>query len=373
MQTQFPYVNLSYGSRGFPTHTQGESLSTPPGAHTYAACMNQTGIKQLAVCGWDEYTAALVDALAERTDLRPVAIGDDRPASLVRARAATGLPCYQHLREMLRAADYDAVLIGTTVDRESLVELTAMKGAALLIRGDVANADTLSAAAAATIKTGNELHLVRPELQRSGIDLLMNLVGGNPAWTPTLVAIELTAANGTRAALQSAAALALRLQGATATQAFISEAGYNGHEALLASVQIRHGDRALTTLLVRPGSDEACRVTIETPAGMAELVARDGNAALDIFPLEGDHTHTEFTDEDLMLAESTRIANATGTRIDEVFAPHEAALLRAIESSLATGFVAPVQDPGTRGSLRILEGGDHTTSRRRGHLHLIDG
>ena len=329
-------------------------------------------MKQLAVCGWDEYTAALVDAFAERAGLRPVAIGDDRPASLVRARTATGLPCYQHLREMLRAADYDAVLIGTTVDRESLVELTAMKGAALLIRGDVANADTLNAAAAATIKTGNELHLVRPELQRSGIELLMNLVGTDPAWTPTLVAIELTAANGTRSALQSAAALALRLQGATATQAFISEAGYDGHEALLASVQIRHGKRALTTLLVRPGADEACRVTIEAPAGMAELVARDGNAVLDVFPLDGEPEHTVLTDEDLILAEASRIGGS-GTRIDELFAPHEAALLSAIEASLATGFVTPVQDPGTRGSLRVLEGGDHGTSRRRGHLHLIDG
>lgn len=329
-------------------------------------------MKQLAVCGWDEYTAALVDALAERADLRPVAIGDDRPAALVRARAATGLPCYQHLREMLRAADYDAVLIGTTMDRESLVELTAMKGAALLIRGDVADADTLDAASAATIKTGSELHLVRPELQRSGIDLLMSLVGENPAWTPNLVAIELTAANGIRAALQGAAALALRLQGATATQAFITETGSNGHEALLASVQIRHGDDALTTLLVRPGSDEACRVTIEAPAGMAEFVARDGNAALDIFPANDEPTHTELSDEDLILAEAARLANSASNGIDEGFAPHEAALLHAIEASLATGFVTPVQDPGTRGSLRVLEGGNRGTSRRRGHLHLID-
>ena len=323
-------------------------------------------MKQLAVCGWDEYTAALVDALAERADLRPVAIGDDRPAALVRARAATGLPCYQHLREMLRAADYDAVLVGTTIDRESLVKLTAMKGATLLLRGDVANADTLDAAAAAAVTSGNELHLVRPELQRSGIDLLMNLVGGEPAWTPTLVAIELTAANGTRAALQCATSLALRLQGSTATQAFISE-------ALLASVQIRHGDRALTTMLVRPGSDEACRVTIEAPAGIAELVARDGNASLDVFPVEGDSTHVELTDEDLILAEASRVANVAGASTDEVFAPHEAALLHAIEASLATGFVTPVQDPGTRGSLRVLEGGDRETSRRRGHLHLVDG
>ena len=45
----------------------------------------------------------------------------------------------------------------------------------------------------------------------------------------------------------------------------------------------------------------------------------------------------------------------------------------AIEASLATGFVTPVQDPGTRGALRVLEGGDRGTSRRRGHLHLIDG
>ncbi len=333
----------------------------------------QLPIRHLAVCGWDEYTAALVDALEERTGLRAVAIGDDRPAALVRARAVTGLPCYQHLREMLRAADYDAVLLGTTVDRESLVELTAMKGAALLIRGDIANAETLSAAAAAAIKTGNELHLVRPELQRSGIELLMNLVMSEPAWTPTLVAIELTAANGTRAALQCASALALRLQEATATQAFISEAGFNGHEALLASVQIRHGNAALTTLLVRPGSDEGLRITIEAPAGMAELVARDGDAILDVFPLDGVPEHTELRDEDLILAEAARLADGDADHMDEIFAPHEAALLQAIEASLATGYVAPVRDPGTRGTLRVLEGGDHHSSPRRGHLHLIDG
>ena len=74
--------------RGFIAATRGESPSRAPRDHPYAAYM-----KQLAVCGWDEYTAALVDALAERADLRPVAIGDDRPAALVRARAATGLPC----------------------------------------------------------------------------------------------------------------------------------------------------------------------------------------------------------------------------------------------------------------------------------------
>ena len=122
-------------------------------------------MKRLAVCGWDEQSAALLRAISLRTDLRVVAIGDDRPAALVRARAATGLPCYQHVREMLRAVDYDAVLIGDTADRETLLEIASERGASILLRGAVADGRTLRAAISSVGSGSDSLNIARTGAQ----------------------------------------------------------------------------------------------------------------------------------------------------------------------------------------------------------------
>ena len=64
-------------------------------------------MEQLAVYGWSDATPALLETLREVAGFEAVAVGDERPAALVRARAATGLPGFQHVREMARKAAFE--------------------------------------------------------------------------------------------------------------------------------------------------------------------------------------------------------------------------------------------------------------------------
>ena len=328
-------------------------------------------MNRLAVCGWDQQTAGLIRAISLRTDLRPVAIGDDRPAALVRARTATGLPCYQHLREMLRAVEYDTVLIGDAPDREALLQLAAEQGAAILLRGDIANARTPRAAVDAVSLGAAGLNTIRPELNHAGFDLLTNLTIGGAGWEPNLVQIDLSAALGLDVGLNAGAALITRLQPEPASQLVVSSLRARTDLPATAVVQIRHGDTALSALTRHSHPDDDCRITIEATAGRAKFSHRGGNSKLVLEPAGGIAERSELVDDDLIDLEAIRIANPASRRVDERFAPHEAALLAAINGSMETGFISPVRDPGARGNLRVLEGGELTTSPREGHLRLL--
>ena len=328
-------------------------------------------MNRLAVCGWDEQIAALVRAISLRSDLEAVAIGDDRPAALVRARAATGLPCYQHLREMLRAIDYDTVLIGDTADREALVDLAADRGAAIILRGSVAGAGVLRAASDAVARGAAGLRIARPELQHAGMDLLASLATGDPDWTPRLLQIEINDAGGLEAALDSATALVARLQPEPATQVVAATLRGPTDRPLTASIQIRHAEEAISAVTVQDHRDEWWRVSVQAHAGTAELINRDGASTLTIEPAEGVPEQSDLVDDDLLDLEARRLADPASRRMDERLALPEAALLTAIDSSINTGFVTPVHELGARGNLRVLEGGRLTTSRREGHLRLL--
>ena len=328
-------------------------------------------MKRLAVCGWDEQSAALLRAISLRTDLRVVAIGDDRPAALVRARAATGLPCYQHVREMLRAVDYDAVLIGDTADRETLLEIASERGASILLRGAVADGRTLRAAISSVGSGSDSLNIARPELNHAGIDLLTSLTSGEADWAPDLVQIELSDASGVETAINTAASLVVRLQAEGATQVVVSVLRALTDIFTGASVQIRHGDRAISVITIQDRLDERWRISIQAPAGTAELVNRDGMSTLILEPVAGSAEQSELVDDDLLDLEAIRIANPASRRTDERFARHEASLLTAIEGSMNTGFVAPVHELTARGNLRLLAGGQLTSSPRAGHLRLL--
>ena len=328
-------------------------------------------MKRVAVCGWDQQTAALLRAIAQRTDLRPVAIGDDRPAALVRARTATGLPCYQHLREMLRAVDYDAVLIGEAADPEALLQLAAEHRASILLRGDVANARTLRAAADAVSAGAAGLNILRPELNHAGFDLLTGLTTGDAGWEPYLVQIDLSAALGMDVGLNAAAGLIARLQPEPASQVIASAVRDRTDLPTTASIQVRHGEHALTVLTLHGHPDDSCRIVIEAPTARAEFTNRTGTSALVLEPAGAVPERSELVDDDLLDLEALRLADPASRRLDERLAPHEAALLTAIDGSLHTGFVAPVRDPGARGNLRVLEGGQLTTSPRAGHLRVV--
>ncbi len=328
-------------------------------------------MKRLVVCGWDERSAALVRALALRTDLRAVAIGDDRPAALVRARAATGLPCYQHLREMLRAVDYDAVLIGDATDREALLELATERGASILLRGDVADARTLRSATDAVSAGTNALNVVRPELNHAGVDLLTSLAGGDADWAPNLVQIEVNDADGIDTAVHTAVALVARLQPESATQVVVATLRGPTDTVMSANIQIRHTERALTVVTVQDRLEEWWRISVQAPAGTAELVNRDGASTLTLEPTNGTAEQSDLVDDDLLDVEAIRLADPSSQRTDERFAPYEAALLTAVDGSINTGFVTPVREFSTRGNLRVLEGGQLTTAPREGHLRIL--
>jgi len=328
-------------------------------------------MKRLAVCGWDERSAALLRAISLRSDLRAVAIGDDRPAALVRARTATGLPCYQHLREMLRAVEYDTLLIGDTADREALLEIAAERRASIILRGDAADARTLRAATTAVSTGADGLNVARPELNHAGIDLLTTLTTGEAEWTPTFLQIEVNDAAGIDAAICTTMALVARLQPEAATHVVVATLRGPTDVAMTASIQIRHAEQALTVVTVQDRLEEWWRISIQAPAGMAELVNRDGASTLTLEPTNGTAEQSELVDDDLLDVEAVRLADPASRRTDERFAAYEAALLMAVEGSINTGFIAPVREQSARSNLRVLEGGQLTTSRREGHLRIL--
>jgi hypothetical protein len=328
-------------------------------------------MKRLAVCGWDERTATLVRAISLRSDLRATAIGDDRAAALVRARAATGLPCYQHVREMLRAVDFDTVLIGDTADREALLQMAAEQQAAILLRGDAADAYTLRAATDAVAMGARSLSVLRPDLGHAGIDLLMSLTNSDANWTPDTIQVEIDRADTTTAAVNTAVALIARLQPEPATQVVTMALRAPIDMVTAMSLQIRHDSSAVSMVTVHDRSQERLRIAIHAPAGLAVLENRAGVSTLSLEPIEGTAEQSELVDDDLVDLEALRITGAHGRRSDERLAPYEAALLAAVEGSLNTGFVAPVREQGARGNLRVLEGGDAATSRREGHLRVV--
>ena len=330
-------------------------------------------MRRIAICGWDERAAALLHALTRSGRWQAVAIGDHRPAALVRARAATGLPCYQHLHEMLRVADYDAVLLGTEVDRESLAELVAERGADLLLRGDVTSAAALAAAADLAAAGGLRLAVVRPELRRAGLDLLTGLVTGDLEWAPSLVTIDMGEPQGVVAALSDVAAIVARLHATAPTHAVAAAVHPLGDDPSLIAVQARHGGSALTTATARHTGQAELRIAIDAPAGSAVLEAGPEGTTLKISREGGAREQSELVDDDLVTLEVARLNDPGAARSDALHAAHEAAFLQALEASLATGFVAPVHDPGTRGTLRVLEGGRQTTSPRQGHLRVLEG
>src|SRR5688500_9209142 len=98
---------------------------------------------QLAVFGWMHSTPALLAALGAGAGLRASAVGEPHPSALARARRALGVPCFHHLHEMARVADFQVALIGPVDDAGELTEAAARRGAALLLDAAAADGETL--------------------------------------------------------------------------------------------------------------------------------------------------------------------------------------------------------------------------------------
>jgi hypothetical protein len=92
-------------------------------------------MERLVVCGWEHDESALLQALREQAQLETVAVGDQYPARLVRARTATRLACYQHTRQMAHDQAFDALLLGAPDSAEEVATTAAVRGADLLLLG----------------------------------------------------------------------------------------------------------------------------------------------------------------------------------------------------------------------------------------------
>lgn len=336
------------------------------------AAADRAAPHSLAVCGWENDTLDLVTALRRHARLVPVAVGDPRPAQLVRARADTALPCYQHLSEMMRTAAYEAVLLHSTDVATRIAGSAAERGADLLLIGDQMSGAALGEATHAAVRHGVALAVIRPWLRRSGIAAFTRLARSEPAWSPHFADIELRDDREASALLRDGVALTMRMLPEVPSQVAASVLGADVEHPLAIVVHLRYADGRLITLSARTGDGPAVRGTIEAAGGHAELRSSGADAEVIVVAPGGSPQRSTLHDGDLLSAEAERVASARrGHALDAMFATREAATLVAIEEAITTGAVQAPVDPTVRASLRVLRGGGLGSAERRGELHLI--
>lgn len=314
-------------------------------------------MRRLAICGWDDETPDILRALERYAGLLPAAIGDTRASHLVRARAETGLPCYQHVHEMLRSAEYDAVLLGASgalVDPAHTRE-AAEHGAMLLLRGGHTRGEALATAAQEALTHGTPLAVLRPLLRAAGVSFITDLVRAEPAWRPTYVSIDVRATDDPVALLRDTVGLAARLVDATPSQVALSLAGAAPLEPGALAAHLRYPGGALIQCAAHRSvqSGQHVALTIEAPAGSIVVQSTPEHSRIMIAtPTEAPQSST-LTEPDANDAEARRIGGGIGAD-DARFAHREAAIMRALEGSLETGYVHPVVSPDLRAALRVL-------------------
>ncbi|MCC6237059.1 MAG: hypothetical protein IT299_05740 [Dehalococcoidia bacterium] len=318
-------------------------------------------MRRLAVYGWSDATPTLLVALRERAGFEAVAIGDERPAALVRARAATGLPGFQHVREMARKADCDAVLVGDGALAAEVAEAAAARGAALLLAGGSAGADVLERAAVAAERHGVELRVLRPWLRSAAATEVVARLEGR---TPSLLTIEASGPNAPMHRMRDLIALAARLVGSRVTDLSATQAGDPFEGAPLVA-HLRLAEGRVAVLTVRMALRPVLRVLASDENGTLEVRAREqlieieehratGNASQESRQLPAESPQA------WLVAEAGRIAEADAT--DLTLARSEAATLRAIEHALGGSFAEAV-DISPR-PFQVLRGGGLSSTRR---------
>ncbi|MEX2229441.1 MAG: hypothetical protein WEB13_07355, partial [Dehalococcoidia bacterium] len=168
-------------------------------------------MNRLALCGWTEEAPRLLRALQLRARLEAVAVGDRQAVQLVRARGATGLPCYQHVLEMLRTVDLDAVVITEAAAVEELANIAAARGVDLLLCGDAMTGSALEAAAEAARRHRVALAVIRPRLRSAGLAFLADLVAADASWQPRFASVDVAGPAAAAVHLRTGVALIARL------------------------------------------------------------------------------------------------------------------------------------------------------------------
>jgi hypothetical protein len=317
--------------------------------------------RRLIACGWTKDTERLLALLASRAHFEAVAVADTRPTALAGAGAATDLPRYHHTLEAVRRLEHDVVLIDGVEDASALVEAAASRGAAILLRGDTADADALDAAAEAANAGGAALVLVRPLLRSAGL-AFFNAQLGERRWRPHFVSVEIEGRRPALALLRDALAAYTRLLPAPPTALGASHAGARTAPDVI-SAHLRLPEGAVAVITARRGPWNGLRIRALAAAGSAELDATDEHTTLTIAPEDRPIESTRLRHGDLLAAEVDRIAaSPRGDALDALLAPREAAVLRAIERALTGDLAQPVEDRALRPALRVLRGGERAPS-----------
>lgn len=317
---------------------------------------------RLAVCGWEDQTPRLLAALQAQGGLTPSAIADPRASRLVRARTALGLPCFQHLHELIRATEYDAVLLDGPADLADLAGHAGARGASLLLSGDAADGTTLAAVAAVATTNGVPLVVLRPELRRAAFESIRETITNEPAWAPLSLDIRLRQPRTPMAALRDAVAFVCEVFQSGITEAIASPAGADLQHPTTLSAHLRFDSGKLATISASAASTEHLSIMWEAGAGSAVISATGETALLRLEPIGEEPQMLRITDGDTVSREAARSAHVLdGAGSDAFTAPRSAAALLAIERALRTGQVQRVIDAPARPALRVLTGGatDH--------------
>lgn len=330
-------------------------------------------MNRLAVYGWDEDEPRLLDALQRDALFTLAAVGDRHASALVRARAATGRPCYQHALEMFRTARYDAALLATSEGAMQAAQAASTAGAAVLLLGKCADGATIVEASEAALRARVPFALMRPRLQQAGLAFLLNLAASDAGWRPRFLDLSLAAPTGATELSRDAIALANRLMQTTPGSVIGAALGDDELEGCdTVTAELRFTEVRLATLRARTSRVERVTIFAECPLGELELHAEGGTATLTMSLRDGRSETSRLTDGDLFAAEAQRATRViAGDASDALFAPRDGSTLLALERSILTGLVALVEEPSSRSHLVLMEGHAVAPSRPLGHLRLV--
>ncbi|MGE3856006.1 MAG: hypothetical protein AB7G21_03475 [Dehalococcoidia bacterium] len=325
----------------------------------------------LAVYGWDEHEPRLLNALQHAAPFRLAAVGDGRTAALVRARAATGSPCYQHATEMFRREHFDAALLASAAGAAQVAQAAAGSGAAVLLAGDQADGGTILEAGEAALRARVPFAVLRPRLQHAGIAFLLNLVASEPGWRPCYLEATLAGPADALELIRNAVAVADRLMQTTPDAVSGTAIGGDEVAATAATGELRYDGR-LATLRARGAEEDRVTLLAECPLGQLELTTLGAHSTVTMTLRDGRRETSRLTDRDPFVLEAQRAARAlTGEGGDALLAPRDGSVLLALEQAMDTGQVVLVEERSSRANLVLVESHGAPTSTPRGRLHLV--
>lgn len=327
---------------------------------------------RLAVYGWNEHEARLLNALQHAAPFTLAAVGDVRPSALIRARAATGGPCYQHPIEMFRHSRYDAALLATTAGAAQAAQAAAAAGAAVLLAGDQADGVTVAEAAEAALRARVPFAVLRPRLQQAGLAFLMELAAADAGWRPRYLDVSVSSPSDAIEAARDLVALTDRLVQLTpAAVAGTAVAGAD-EDRTFATAELRYADGRLVSLRTRSAKAERISLFAECALGELELTTDGAQSTITMTGRDGQRETSRLTDRDPFVLEAQRATRVlAGEASDALHAPRDGSVLLALEQAMDTGQVTRVEERSSRANLVLMSGRGSATSTRSGHLHLV--